>query len=431
MQDNWIGQSLGAEITFPLVRKDIHPDGENAAIKVFTTRPETLPAVQFIAVSPTHDMVRAAVQNYDKELNNYLDELPYLPPDSKKGFKLYAGYNVASPLDPAFHIPVFIAPYVVSEYGAGAIMGVPGHDKRDFEFWKENFGQIGPQNEFSVLIAANDNSITVPEMKEGISVPEGTLTELCGDLEGKPIVEGTMAILTQLEKKELGTARAVYRLRDWLISRQRYWGCPIPIIYCESCGTVPVPEGQLPVLLPEDVEFTGKGGSPLRYHPWARTTCPYCSGPAKRETDTMDTFVDSSWYYFRFIDPKNRDLPFDKALASARMPVDVYIGGVEHSILHLLYSRFISKFAARIGLWDGGSNPGDGEPFNRLITQGMVHGLTYTEPYSGRFLPPDEIDFSGTTLFPILLILRSSTASDQRHGSCPKDKLREDVKVKI
>ena len=197
-----------------------------------------------------------------------------LPSDSKEGYKLYSGYNVSHPLDPEVQIPVFVAPYVVEDYGEGAVMGVPGHDKRDFDFWKENFSKIGPMEEFSVLIAVNDDSITVPEMKERLSNPEGTLTELCGDLEGKTIQEGANAILLQLAKTEFGLPRAVYRLRDWLISRQRYWGTPIPIIYCDSCGTVPVPEEQLPVLLPDDIILTGRGRSPLHDHEWVNTTCP-------------------------------------------------------------------------------------------------------------------------------------------------------------
>ena len=274
MQENWIGQSFGAEITFPLVRHDIHPDGEKAAIKVFTTRPETLPAVQFIAVSSNHHIVKAASKNIDTLLDEFLEKMQSLPPESKEGYKLYAGYNVSHPLDPEVQIPVFVAPYVVEGYGEGAVMGVPGHDKRDFDFWTKNFSKIGPNDEFSVLTAVNDDSITMPEIKEHLSNPEGTLTELCGDLEGKTIQEGANAILLQLAKTDLGLPRAVYRLRDWLISRQRYWGTPIPIIYCDSCGTVPVPEEQLPVLLPENITLTGRGQSPLQNHEWMNTTCP-------------------------------------------------------------------------------------------------------------------------------------------------------------
>jgi leucyl-tRNA synthetase len=275
MQENWIGQSLGAEISFPLIRTDIHPDGENASIKVFTTRPETLPAVQFIAVSPSHHVVKAASENIDTALDIFLDKMSSLPPESKQGYKLYAGYDVAHPLDPQVRIPVFVAPYVLDNYGEGAVMGVPGHDKRDYDFWKENFSKVSPEEPFSVRIAVNDNSITVPEMKAQLTSPEGTLTELCGDMEGKTIEEGAIAVVKQLEKLELGARRAVYRLRDWLISRQRYWGTPIPIIYCDSCGTVPVPEDKLPVLLPENITLTGRGRSPLQNHPeWVNTTCP-------------------------------------------------------------------------------------------------------------------------------------------------------------
>jgi leucyl-tRNA synthetase len=272
MQENWIGQSLGAEITFPLVRKDIHPDGEKAAIKVYTTRPETLPAVQFIAVSPYHHIVKAATENIDTSLDRFLQQVPSLPPDSKHGYKLYAGYNVAHPLDPKVQIPVFVAPYVLEDYGEGAVMGVPGHDKRDLDFWRENSLQVDQDS--SVRIAVNDDSITVPEMRETIWSPAGMLTDICGDMEGKPATEGAMAIVQRLEKLGLGKAKAVYRLRDWLISRQRFWGTPIPIIYCDNCGTIPVPEHDLPVLLPDDVTLTGRGRSPLVDHEWTKTTCP-------------------------------------------------------------------------------------------------------------------------------------------------------------
>ena len=274
MQENWIGRSPGAEITFPLIREDIHPAGADAAVKVFTTRPETLPAVQFIAVSPSHHVVKAALENIDTSLEAFLENLPQLPPDSKAGYKLYAGYDVAHPLDPNVRLPVFVAPYILDDYGEGAVMGVPGHDKRDFEFWKENYSKLGLDEKMSVLIAANDDSVTIPELKEQMTTQEGTLTELCGDLEGKSIHDGARIMVEQLERMGLGRHKSQYRLRDWLVSRQRYWGCPIPIIYCESCGTVPVPEDQLPVLLPEDVVLTGKGRSPLLDHEWVNTSCP-------------------------------------------------------------------------------------------------------------------------------------------------------------
>lgn len=274
MQENWIGQSVGAEITFPLVRKDIHPHGEKAAIRVFTSRPETLPAVQFVAISPSHHIVKAARQNIDTNLEKYLKEFPHLPPDTKEGYKLYTGYDVAHPLDPKVQLPVFVAPYVLEGYGEGAVMGVPGHNKRDFEFWKQNYNQIGPQTEFSVLTAVNDTSITQPEIKAELKNTEGTLTEIAGDLEGKTVKDGTAAILKQLQKVDLGQAKTLYRIRDWLVSRQRYWGAPIPIIYCDSCGTVPVPEKDLPVRLPEGIELTGRGPSPLLDHKWVNTTCP-------------------------------------------------------------------------------------------------------------------------------------------------------------
>jgi leucyl-tRNA synthetase len=274
MQENWIGRSVGAEIIFPLIRKDIHPDKEKATIKVFTTRPETLPAVQFIAVSPSHHVVRAAVEAIDSSLDAYLQSMGNLPPDSKEGYKLYTGYDVAHPLDPSVRLPVYVAPYVVDSYGEGAVMGVPGHDQRDYDFWKVNQEKFSPSEELSVRIAVNDNSITVPELKAAQTAPEGTLTELCGDMEGNTIEQGVAAVIKQLETLGLGKQKSLFRLRDWLISRQRFWGAPIPIIYCGSCGTVPVPEEHLPVLLPDDVKLTGRGRSHLLAHAWINTLCP-------------------------------------------------------------------------------------------------------------------------------------------------------------
>ena len=212
--------------------------------------------------------------NIDSSLDAFLKEVPSLPSDSKKGYKLYAGYDVAHPLDPNVRLPVFVAPYVLDDYGEGAVMGVPGHDNRDLEFWQENYDKLGRGTEFSVRLAVNDDSITIPEMRTQLNNPIGTLTDLAGDLEGKPSEEGGRIMITQLMKTKSGTPRLVCRLRDWLISRQRYWGTPIPMIHCDSCGTVPVPEDQLPVMLPDEVHLTGKGPSPLSEHKWVNTKCP-------------------------------------------------------------------------------------------------------------------------------------------------------------
>lgn len=350
MQANWIGRSEGTEFTFTLL------DG-TGAITVFTSRPDTLFGASYLAVSEDHSLANG------------------------KRSGEFTGIYARHPLDPQRRIPVYVAGYVLSGYGTGAVMGVPAHDIRDHEFCKAH---SIPMHEPVVAAPSTENHSEVFTdlgvlRKIPANGPFGEMTSL----------QAQRAITEAAADKRLGKEVTNYKLRDWLLSRQRYWGAPVPMIHCPDCGTVPVPEEDLPVKLPTDIKLSGRGGSPLaQSHDWANCKCPKCQGAAKRDTDTLDTFVDSSWYYLRYTDPHNRKQPFGSQPATRAMPVDLYIGGVEHAILHLLYSRFISKFLWKTGAYRG---KGCGEPFKRLLTQGMVHGLTFKDPETGRFLKPDEI----------------------------------------
>jgi leucyl-tRNA synthetase len=397
MQKNWLGKSTGATIKFPIMafNQDMH-----AAIEVFTSRPDTLFGVQYLALASTHPVV-AKLAAKDPELQAFLDTLPGLPADSKVGYML-PHIRAVNPL--AYHedtpdatkrsIPVYVASYVIGDYGEGAVMGVPGHDVRDHAFWKTHHYDEPVR---FVLAASEDESTTA--MMNDPFVDHGIMTEHSGLFKGKSSKETGEALISMLEKASLAEPVEKWRLRDWLISRQRYWGTPIPVVHCDSCGAVPVPDEQLPVLLPEvDEHWAGKKtGNPLEtLDDWVNTSCPKCDGPAKRDTDTMDTFVDSSWYYMRFIDAHNKDAPFSAEKAKSMLPVDLYIGGIEHAILHLLYARFIYKFLMTSSLVPESEEALEKvyEPFQRLITQGMVHGRTYINPATGRFLKPDEVDLS-------------------------------------
>lgn len=397
MQKNWLGKSQGAMIKFPFLahRQDAH-----ASVEVFTTRPDTLLGVQYLALAATHPLVQSLAVA-DPELQAFLDTLPGLPPDSKVGYML-PNLRAINPL--AYHeltpdaakesLPVYVAPYVLGDYGEGAVMGVPGHDLRDNAFWKEHHYD---QPVRFVLAASDDESTTA--MANEPYLEHGYMTAQSGPFKGKSSKETGDILITMLQAAELAKPVEKWRLRDWLVSRQRYWGTPIPIIHCHSCGTVPVPDDQLPVKLPEvDGHWAGgKPGNPLESaSEWVNTACPKCGGAAKRDTDTMDTFVDSSWYYMRFIDPNNDKVPFSSKKASL-LPVDLYVGGIEHAILHLLYARFIYKFLMTSSLAPKSSLETTHEPFARLITQGMVHGKTCIDPSDGRFLRPEEVDLKDPT----------------------------------
>lgn len=417
MQKNWMGKSNGANIKFAITSK--HGDRD---VEVFTTRPDTMYGVEYIALSLDHPLVQEAAKS-DEGLKAFIAEAASLPPDSKVGYRL-KDVSASNPLQiidkESSHIsrqlPVFVAPYVLSGYGEGAVMGVPGHDTRDLAFFKENL-----QPEFISLVIqpelqAHENSSLVSAHDAKAFTNEGYLTTRCWKYQGLSSKEAAKQIVTDLEKVGRGQAAESWRLRDWLISRQRYWGTPIPMIHCPSCGPVPVPADQLPVKLPEigGEWFKAQKGNPLESaaDDWLHTECPKCHGPAKRDTDTMDTFVDSSWYYMRYLDPKNQNEPFSPAVAR---PVDIYIGGVEHAILHLLYARFIYKFLTQTELFpelahaqSSPAAPSISEPFRTLLSQGMVHGRTYSEPSTGRFLLPSELDLTdrqkplikGTTVRP-------------------------------
>ncbi|KAL3457847.1 hypothetical protein BJX64DRAFT_241288 [Aspergillus heterothallicus] len=401
MQRNWLGKSYGAKIVFPVT--NAAPSTTDTTINVFTTRPDTLYGVEYVALSLDHPIVLEAAKN-DEKLRTFLTEAAMLPPDSKVGYKL-PNVSVTNPLhgidkDTPYltrRLPVYAAPYVLSDYGEGAVMGVPGHDSRDLSFFKENANS----QSISIVITEVDQMTEADQLAEVDSVKpftqEGYLTTKCGKYHGLQSREAGKNITADL--KAIGRADFVeqWRLRDWLISRQRYWGAPIPIIHCGDCGPVPVPADQLPVKLPKlrGDWLKGKRGNPLESsEEWKNTKCPSCGGHATRDTDTMDTFVDSSWYYLRFLDAANRQQPFSPALAR---PVDVYIGGVEHAILHLLYARFIYKFLSQSKLFPELARTGlslsPAEPFKTLVSQGMVHGKTYTEPSTGRFLLPSEVEF--------------------------------------
>ncbi|WAN09310.1 leucine--tRNA ligase [Stutzerimonas balearica] len=363
MQRNWIGKSRGMEISFPY---DVASIGSEGVMKVFTTRPDTLMGATYVAVAAEHPLATLAAQN-NPELQAFIDECKRggvaeadIATQEKKG--LATSLRVQHPLTGEL-LPVWVANYVLMNYGEGAVMAVPAHDERDFEFASKYGLPIKPV----VRTSAGDET---PAPWQDAYGEHGQLIN-SGIYDGLDFEGAFDAIEVALQKKGLGQARTQFRLRDWGISRQRYWGCPIPIIHCDSCGDVPVPEDQLPVVLPEDVVPDG-AGSPLAKMPeFYECSCPKCGAPAKRETDTMDTFVESSWYFARYASPNYDKGMVDPAAANHWLPVDQYIGGIEHAILHLLYARFFHKLMRDEGLVS--SN----EPFKNLLTQGMVVAETY------------------------------------------------------
>jgi len=381
MQQNWIGRSEGAEVSFRL--NGAGADGSDA-ITVFTTRPDTLFGASFLAVAANHP-ISLALAEKDASAADFVAECAKLGTSEaavetaeKRGYD--TGLRAAHPLDDSIELPVYIANFVLMEYGTGAIFGCPAHDQRDLDFANAYdlpvIPVVLPDDADAASFAITDTAYTGP----------GKLFQ-SRDWDGLGVEDGKRAAISALEAAGSGTGRTTYRLRDWGVSRQRYWGCPIPIIHCDSCGQVPVPEADLPVTLPEDIDFDAPG-NPLSNHPtWKHVTCPTCGGAATREQDTFDTFFESSWYFLRFADPHHPE-GFSREAAAYWMPVDQYIGGVEHAVLHLLYSRFFMR-----ALRDTGYLEMD-EPFAGLMTQGMVCHQTFQDG-DGKWLFPTEVERDG------------------------------------
>ena len=377
MQRNWVGKSQGADISFALD----YPGVEEKELRVFTTRPDTTFGVTFMVLAPEHPLVAKLTSPERKtEVEDYIalsrreSEVERLSTEKEKD-GVFTGAYVVNRLN-GESVPIWIADYVLMGYGTGAVMGVPAHDERDFAFAQKYNLPI------RVVIAP-------PEWQggelEAAYIDPGVMVN-SGQFNGLPSQQGIAVVSDFLEAKGYGGRAITYRLRDWLISRQRYWGAPIPMIYCSDCGIVPVPEEYLPVLLPEDAEFRPTGESPLKYcEPFVNTTCPRCSAPAKRETDTMDTFMCSSWYFLRYTSPNCDTAPFDADRLKYWMPVDIYTGGAEHAVMHLFYTRFFIKALRDMGLVDFG------EPFARLFNQGII--ITQRQKMSksrGNVINPDE-----------------------------------------
>jgi leucyl-tRNA synthetase len=373
MQENWIGRSEGAKVWFRLA-------GREDRLEIFTTRPDTLFGASFCALSPHHPLAEELASS-DPKLAAFIAECDRIGTSEaaietaeKEGYR--TGLEALHPLIPGRRLPVFVANFVLMEYGAGAIFGCPGHDQRDLEFARKYGLPVIP-----VVAPAGADAAAVV-IKDEAYLGDGVMIN-SGFLDGLSVAEAKRKVVDALERHGDGRAEIQYRLRDWGVSRQRYWGCPIPVIHCAACGIVPVPEQQLPVTLPEDVRFDVPG-NPLDHHPtWKHVACPKCGKPARRETDTFDTFVESAWYFARFCSPRAA-VAFERAAVERWLPVDQYIGGVEHAILHLLYSRFFMRALKVCGYLD------IEEPFTGLFTQGMVCHETYRD-VEGRWLSPDEV----------------------------------------
>jgi leucyl-tRNA synthetase len=378
MQRNWIGRSEGARLVFPI-------SGANGGIEIFTTRIDTIYGATFVLLAPEHPLVEqfAAESPDPGEFRRRVATFRALDREArltgaieKEGFD--TGRTATNPFT-GKEIPIWIANFVLAEYGTGAIMAVPAHDQRDFEFARKYDLPI------TVVVHAGGQAVDSATMIEAATA-YGPLVS-SGEYTGAEAPAVIPRMIRDAERRGIGKGEVQYRLKDWGISRQRYWGTPIPIVYCEKDGVVPVPYDQLPVELPKVVSFSGRGDSPLaQIDGFVNTSCPKCGGPARRETDTMDTFVDSSWYFLRFTDPRNTHLPFDPGAAAYWMPVDFYSGGVEHAILHLLYSRFFTRVLRDVGLVTFG------EPFTRLLTQGMVlrNGAVMSKS-KGNVVDPDDM----------------------------------------
>ncbi|CUA88662.1 leucyl-tRNA synthetase [Chelatococcus sambhunathii] len=384
MQKNWIGRSEGLLVRFALDAATT-PNGESE-LEIYTTRPDTLFGARFMAVAPDHPLATAAAK-INPQLATFIEECKrtgtaaeLIEKAEKKGFD--TGIRAVHPFDPDWKLPVYVANFILMDYGTGAIFGCPAHDQRDLDFVNAYGLGVTP------VVCPPDAEPAAFTVTDTAYDGEGTLIN-SRFLDGMTIAAAKEEVARRLETemrdgRPVGERRINFRLRDWGISRQRYWGCPIPIIHCDDCGAVPVPDDQLPVVLPEDIDFD-KPGNPLDRHPtWKHVACPRCAKPARRETDTMDTFVDSSWYYARFTDPHLTSQPTNREVVDRWLPVDQYIGGIEHAILHLLYSRFFTRAMKATG------HVGLDEPFAGLFTQGMVVHETYRDA-SGAWVQPAEV----------------------------------------
>ena len=388
MQKHWIGKSTGAEVTFKVKDHDLTFD-------VFTTRVDTLCGVSYVVLAPENKLVdeivtpenKAAIEAYKEETAKQSEIERQSISKEKTG--VFTGAYAINPIN-GKEVPIWVGDYVLASYGTGAVMAVPAHDERDFAFaTKFNL----PINR---VIAPKDGSETeLPYCEHGVLVNSG-------EFDGLTTKEAKVKIVEKLAETNEGSQKVNYRLRDWLVSRQRYWGAPIPMIYCEKCGTVPVPEKDLPVKLPYDVEFAPDGKSPLaKCEEFVNTTCPCCGGKAKREVDTLDTFVCSSWYYLRYPDNKNTEAPFNKELIDKMLPVDMYVGGPEHACMHLLYARFITKALRDMGYLNFD------EPFTSLVHQGLIlgpDGLKMSKSKGNTISPDDYINEYGSDVFRMYLM---------------------------
>jgi leucyl-tRNA synthetase len=373
MQRNWIGRSEGARVRFNLSNSE--------TLEVFTTRPDTLFGASFCAISPNHPLAQSlagdnpAIADFIAECNRSGTSEAEIETAEKKGID--TGLTADHPFDGGISLPVYVANFVLMEYGTGAIFGCPAHDQRDLDFARKYKLPVTP------VVLPPDTDAAAFDIGDAAFTGDGVAIN-SGFLDGLGVGEAKKAAIARLVEIGRGDAEVSFRLRDWGISRQRYWGCPIPVIHCDDCGVVPVPDQDLPVLLPEDVSFD-QPGNPLDHHPsWKETACPCCGKPATRETDTCDTFFDSSWYFARYCSPDLADAPFDRAEADYWLPVDQYIGGIEHAVLHLLYARFFTKALHKVGMLSAD------EPFKGLFTQGMVCHETYRDG-DGRWLFPSDV----------------------------------------
>lgn len=378
MQSDWIGKSTGAEVDFTV-------EGKNNKITVYTTRPDTLYGATFMVLAPEHEFAKELATDanrkdveeyiYQASMKSNIDRM-----QSKEKTGVFTGSYAINPINNA-KVPIWLADYVLADYGTGAVMSVPAHDDRDFEFARKFDIPI-------IQVIAKDG-VEIENMEEAYTAAQGIMIN-SGQWNGQESGDLKTSAPQEIEKRGYGRATTNYKLRDWVFSRQRYWGEPIPIVHCEHCGAVPVPEEELPLLLPkvESYEPTGTGESPLAgITEWVETTCPVCGRPAKRETNTMPQWAGSSWYFLRYVDPKNQEELVSKDKAAKYLPVDMYIGGVEHAVLHLLYARFYTKFLYDIGAIDFQ------EPFNRLFNQGMVNGKNGIKmsKSKGNVISPDDL----------------------------------------